>query len=421
MTRNRGIVMVVTLAALAGVLAGVAIFAMNQNDAVRTSGNRNEKRRARLAAEAGIQYALSTLQVVADAPQDPVTLDGDWATLGGDGGDSFIVGNESFRIQIVDNSARLDLNTISEQTLTNLPLTQEQIDSFLDWREPGTTSARTEGGKDEYYNNLTKPYNTRLGKIQTLNEVLQIKGWSPATLYDIQSNTVNTGRTNNGTQQSPLIDMVSVDTFSGTYNPEGDGKANINQAQLNAQQLAQNAQVTQAIAQTIIDNRNAQPNGQYARLSQVLLLPGIQGNQQTLRSVLDRMTTSSATRIEGLVNINTASAETLSMISGITEDLANQIVDSRPTDGYRMLSDILTVSNDPNFLAAVADNLTVNTQSFVVRVVGKAGRMTVALEAIVTINQSVPTVLRVEESSFSDMPTRWSWADQANETTLLEK
>ena len=412
-------VLVVVLAALAGVMTGVAIYAMNQNDAVKTSVNRNERRRARLAAEAGIQYALTTMQTVADAPQDPVTTDGDWAKLGTTGGDTFVVGNESFRLQIVDNSGRLDLNTITEQQLDNLPLTQEQIDSFLDWREAGS-SPRQEGGKDEYYNSLTKPYNTREGRIETVTEVLQIKGWTPDTLYNVQTNTVSVGRTNNNTAVSPIFDLVSLDCFSGAFTPEGNSKRNINQANLTAQQLSQATNVSIQAATAIINARNQQPNRQFARLSQVLLVPGINGNQQNIRNVLDRMTISGATRIEGRININTATAEVLGNMPGITEDLANQIVDSRPTDGYKQLSDVLTVSSDIAFLTSAADGLTTTSQSFRVRVVGKAGSSTVALEAIVTINNSIPTVIRIEESNLANMPDRWGWSADGNTTTLLE-
>ena len=420
MMRNRGLVMVVVLAALAGVMAGVAIYSMNQNDSVKTTINRSEQRRARLAAEAGVQYALASLQAIADAPQSPVTTDGDWAKLGSVGADSFILGSESFRVEILDNSARLDLNTITEQQLDNLPLTQEQIDSFLDWREAGS-NPRTDGGKDEYYNALAKPYNTREGRLQTVSELLQIKGWTPDVLYNVQTNVVNTGRTTNtNTPQVPIFDLVSLDCFSGAYNPEGNGKANLNNAALTAQQLAQNAQIPIQSATTIINSRNAQPNRQFVRLSQVLTLPGIAGNQAVLRSLLDRMTISPAIRVEGHININTATADVLSVIPGITQDIANQIVDSRPTNGYQLLSEILTVSGDTAFLSAAADLLTVTSQSFRVRVVGKAGASTVALEAIVTINNTIPTVTRIEQSNFSNMPERWSWASEANQTTLLE-
>ncbi len=418
--RKRGVVLVVVLAVLAGVLAGVAIYSMNQTDAVNTTINRTQQRRARLAAEAGIQFAMESIQTLTDTPQDPVTLDGDWAKLGNNGADYYTIGNESFRVQIVDNSGFLDINTITEQTLNNLPLTQEQIDSFLDWRETGS-NARTDGGKDEYYNNLAKPYNTREGQFQTVSELMQVKGWTPDTLYNVQTNTVNTGRTNNNQAQLPLIDLFGLNCYSATYNPDGNGKVNVNNAGLTAQNLAQNAQITQQAATAIIAARATQPNQRFARLSQVLAVNGVAGNQQNIRNVLDRMTISASTRIEGLININTTQAETLSYLPGVTEDIANQIVDSRPTDGYRQLSDVMSVSGDSAFLAAVADNMTVNTQSFRVRTVGKAGNMTVCLEAIVAISNNVPSIVRVEECAFADMPARWGWDEETNENTLLEK
>ena len=194
----------------------------------------------------------------------------------------------------------------------------------------------------------------------------------------------------------------------------------MNQPTLTAQQLSTNAQVSIQVATAILAARNARPNRTFAQLSQVLTVQGVNGNQAVIRSVLDRMCISGATRIEGLVNINTATAETLSYINGITEDIANQIVDSRPSNGYTNLSDILTVSGANSFITAAADNLTVNTQSFTIRVVGKAGRTTVSLEALVGFANKVPTILKVEESSFSNMTDRWSWADSANDTTLLE-
>ena len=409
----------VVLAALAGVMAGVAIYAMNENDAVRTSINRSEHRRARLAAEAGIQYALTAIQTVADSPQNPVTTADDWALLGNTGADTFIVGNESFRVQILDNSGRLDLNTITEATLDNMPLTQEQIDSFLDWREAGGT-ARPEGGKDEYYNGLTKPYNTREGRILTVSELLQIKGWTPDVLYNVQSNTVTVGKTNNNTPVSPISELVSLNCYSGLYDPQGNGKRNINAATLTAQQLQQSAQIPAQVATAIINARNLQPNRQFARLSQVLNVQGIVGNQQNIRNVLDRMSISTTTNIEGKVNINTATAEVLADLPGVTEDIANQIVDSRPTDGYKQLSDVLSVSQDRTFLATVADILNVNSQSFRVRVIGKAGTSTVGLEAIVTIVQTIPTVVMIEESSLGNLPDRWGWTSDGNTTTLLE-
>jgi hypothetical protein len=81
---------------------------------------------------------------------------------------------------------------------------------------------------------------------------------------------------------------------------------------------------------------------------------------------------------------------------------------------------LLTVSGDSAFVGAVADSLCVNSQSFLIRIIGKAGRMTVAIQALVTISDSVPTITRIEDAPFPDMASRWNWQEPATETTLLE-
>lgn len=415
--RRRGLVMVVTLAAIAGVVMGVAIFAQNQNNAVQMTINRNELRRARVAALAGVQYALTSIQTISETPQDPVTADDDWAQLGQTGAEEFILGSESFRVQIVDNSTFIDLNTVTEAQLNNLNLTQQQIDSLLDWREAGNTQ-RTEGAKDEFYNGLARPYNAHLNRFQSVNEIFDVQGFTPADVFNTNQNTFST--VNNALSDTPLYNLLGIDCYSSAFNPEGNGKANINLNTLTAQQLAQNAQIPQQNAQTIIQQRNAQPNQRYARLSQVLALQGFQNNQNLIRSVLDRMTTSATERVEGLINVNTATSPILQTIPGVTQDIADQIVNNRPAEGYRQLSELLSVSSDPQFVNAIADNLCVNSQSFLIRVIGKAGRMKVALQALVTINNAVPTITRIEDAPFPDMDIRWTWADATTQTTLLE-
>jgi DNA uptake protein ComE-like DNA-binding protein len=248
--------------------------------------------------------------------------------------------------------------------------------------------------------------------------LLNVKGFNPQTLFQVNTNTISTSA--NAVTDIPLYDLIGLDCFSTASNPEGDGKANINLPTLTAQQLAQNAQIPQANAQTIIQQRGLQPNQQFPNLSTVINLPGFQNNQTLIRSVLDRMTTSATERVEGRINVNTATIQVLQTIPGISQDLAEQIVSNRPSGGYRLLSELLTVSGDSAFVGAVADSLCVNSQSFLIRIVGKAGRMTVAIQALVTISDSVPTITRIEDAPFPDMASRWNWQEPATETTLLE-
>lgn len=172
--RQRGAIFVVTLAILAGLTAIVASVALSQRFVIKAEAHSLEEQRARVAAEAGIQRAVETLCDAGSsgstaAPTAGVnsgsnvnsgsatTLQDDWAMLGSTGSDRFQLKDSSFRLQILDASSLVNLNTATQQQLQNLPLTTEQIDSLLDWVSAGE-NARSDGGKDSYYNALSTPY-----------------------------------------------------------------------------------------------------------------------------------------------------------------------------------------------------------------------------------------------------------------------
>ena len=415
-----------TLFFLVSIIATMVVFSLSQKSVLIRDMERLESRRARIAAEAGIQRGLAELQAVADAPQTPVLLQDAWATLGNKGADNFKIGNATFRMQIVDNSGRFDLNLLTQAQMLNLPLTQEQIDSLLDWREAGQT-VRTEGGKDQYYNDLTNPYNPRLGLLQSMDELLLVKGFTLPALYDTPTTTQNSlgvafaNPNLNLTTPLPIVDMVTLDTYSPNTAPDGNGKVNLNLPTLTAPQLVQRiAGLTLPIATTIIAQRAVQPGGQFARLSQVIQLPGISANQTVLRALLDGATITPQTRLQGKINVNTAAEGVLAAIDGIGSDLAKSIVDRQSGTGYTQLSDLLTISSTPQFVAAVADNFTVQSQSFEIRSIGKVGSTQVILQATVVIENGQIKIRRVQEAPFLDMPTRWAWDDPTNDVVLQE-
>ncbi len=418
MKRQRGVSFIIALAAVALVVTVVAVYAQNQTVAFKSVVARNETRRAEAAAMAGIQRALADIQAVADATDQPVTLEDDWALLGSNGAEEFMLGNDSFRIQIIDNAAKIDLNTVTEQQLENMNLTQEQIDSFLDWRTAGTSN-RAEGAKDDYYNGLAKPYNAHENQLQSVYELLDIKGFTPQNVfYPVDSSSSTTGST--AVSDLALIELVTTLNYSASTTPEGDGRLNVNNPQLNAQNFAQQAQIPIQNAQQIIALRGAQPNGQYTALSQVLAVPGIANNQAVVRNVLDRMSVAPGEQLVGKININTAPAAILETIPGISQDIATQIADNRPTGGYTQLSELLSIASDQAFAGAVADTLNVNSQCFQVRVLGKSGTAEYGIDALIQIDQGVPKVIRIERPPYADLAAQWLWDEATTQTTLLE-
>lgn len=407
---QRGGVFVIALAILAGLVAVVVSVAATQRAAYHAATNRIEARRAEIAAFSGLQRALAEF-----GTQDAniATLQDAWAVLSTLGLERFVVGRDDFRLEIVDGSAFLNLNTINEDQLRNMPMTTEQIDSILDWRS-ANQDPRPEGAKDEFYNNLAEPYNTKLGNFDSVDELLLVRGFTPSALYEVQTDVVNTSTISSGsTQQQPVLaEILTTDSQSSNTTSTGQTKLNINSNTVNVGTLIQRG-FTPQLAVALTQRRP------YGTLGQVLQVPGV--NQQNAALILDNLTLTGGQQQSGKVNVNTASEVVLAAIPGIQADMAAAIV-ARQQTPLTSLSELLSI---PGFtlqvLQQTADAFTVSSQTFIVRIEGRAGRARCLLEATIGIVEGTPRVLKVRRPPFADMPARWGWdADPINDVIITE-
>ena len=425
MRRQRGVVLVIALAILAGLIFLVASIAASQRIALRAEANRINARKARVAAEAGVQRALAAL---ADTVQDTTnatqggtasgtvvqgqaqTQTDEWYTLGNAGAEKFIVGGGSFRMQILDAGGFVNLNVAPEAELNNLPLTVEQVAAILDWRDAEPT-ARAQGAKDDYYNGLEKPYNAKLRRFDSVDELLDVRYFTPADLWQINSNTTGSTALPNlaDGRQPTLADLVTTDSFAPQLAPGGGPLVNVN-TQGSAGRL-QGVGMSPQSAEAIQNGGTA-----YADLGAVIARVG----QNDYAAVLDNVTTSAATRVEGKINLNTASEAVLMTLPNFTQDLAQAIVGYQST-GFTKLSDLLQVSgfNDGNNLRQFAGYFTVRSSVFLVRIVGECNGSHIALEGVVDTTSGTPRLIKMHEQPYADMPTRWGWSDETTTETVL--
>ena len=423
--RERGVVLVIALAILAGLIFLVASIAASQRVALRAEGNRVNARKARVAAEAGLQRALAALSGTVQDTTNPTqggavsgtvvqgqaqTQTDEWYTLGNSGDEKFTVGAGSFRIQIVDAGGFVNLNVAPEAELNQLPLNVEQVASILDWRETGA-NPRTQGAKDDFYNALSKPYNAKLRRFDSVDELLDVRYFIPADLWQVNSNTTGSTALPNlaDGRQPTLADLVTTDSFSSQLAPGGGPLVNVN-TQGSAGRLQQAGMSPQG-AEAIQQGGTA-----YADLGAVLARVG----QNDYGPVLDNVTTSAATRVEGKINLNTASESVLMTLPEMTQDLAQAIVQYQST-GFTKLSDLLLVSgfNDGNNLRRFAGYFTVRSSVFLVRVVGECNGSQIALEGVVDTTSGTPRLIKMYEQPYSDMPTRWGWSDETTTETVM--
>jgi len=426
---QRGSVFVLTLIVLAGLVAIVAAVASNQHTVRMAQINRMERQRAHMAAMNGLQRAIATLSLVGQtsgqtsttgasstSSTNATTLQDDWAVLGQTGDENFVVGNTSFRLQVIDSSSFININAATEDQLNHLPLSQDEIAAIIDFRT-ATRDASPLGAKDEYYNNLAEPYNAKLANFETVDELLQVKGFTAKILYEPRTDVQSSypAPEDAAGNQLALAGVLTAYSYAPMTDPQGEARINVNQA-ANAQRIAALNLSPQVMSQLI-----ATPGGppvNFSSLGEVCLRAP---SASDLQIILDNLTTDGASRKLGRININTASQSVLETIPGFTTDVASSIV-SHQTQGFTSLGEIATIPGVTNqVLGQAADYLTASSQTFVVRVIGKAGQTTVPLEATIDVQNGQPKVISIQQPPYNDYISRWGWQDQTTTDTVLKE
>ena len=92
-------------------------------------------------------------------------------------------------IRIMGEAGKVNINWISDATLRKiigqLGLEGEArdvvIDSILDWRDPDDF-IRINGAENDYYQSLKEPYNCKNGNLDSIEELLLVRGVTPRPL-----------------------------------------------------------------------------------------------------------------------------------------------------------------------------------------------------------------------------------------------
>jgi DNA uptake protein ComE-like DNA-binding protein len=400
----------ITLATLVTILGGLAAARRIESKALE---NRLLHARAERVAWSAANRALSIVQVRLDQPGGAFVLTDEWATFGTQGEESFRFGDETVRIEIVDACAFANLNTAPQAQLERLPLTTEQIDALLDWREAGA-AARPEGGKDEYYNSLEQPYNAKLGALDTLEELLLVKGFTGRTLYDLPTEQLRntTTLTMPDGEEAVFAQLVTVYSSSSNQAPDGQQKLNVNNA--SAQAMIGRG-IPAQLAQQIVQRRNQQ--GTFGSINDLLGMPGI--NNQNVRAVLDNLAATAGATVTGRINVNTANAAVLMTLPGMTEDIASGIV-QRAATGFQGLGDLMDVTGiSIANLRPIVDQLTTTTRAWSVRVLATAGARSIAMEFDVRVGASGLLIANSRAIPRLLAMRVWNWIDAETEESNL--
>jgi len=93
-------------------------------------------------------------------------------------------------LRIMSEAGKININTVSEMTLRkiigNLGLEAEArdivVDSILDWID-ADDFRRINGAENDYYQSLKEPYNCKNGNLDSIEELLLVRGVTPELFY----------------------------------------------------------------------------------------------------------------------------------------------------------------------------------------------------------------------------------------------
>jgi len=285
------------------------------------------------------------------------------------------------------DSASSSASSGARGILMNLPgMTEEIADAILDWID-ADDQPRQYGAESEYYSTLNPPYQPKNGPLDTVEELLLVRGVNPWLLFgcDVNRNgridadepsTVNLPGVDNsdGSMNQGWVQYLTL--YSKEKNIKSDGTAKINLNQSDMQKLNTELQTvlspeqaafivayrqygpysgTQTGTTTISANNLDLSKQGSSNISSILDLIGakvqiqLQGQRQPtvyespftntpsdmnayLPILLDNTAVNTAKEIVGRVNINQAPKAVLMCIPSITEDIADEIIARRTMD-----------------------------------------------------------------------------------------
>lgn len=337
-----GSVLIIVLWVTFGLVSMAIYFAHSMNLEMRTAANRVAAVEAEQVANGAARYAallLSTMETNGVLP-DPSRYASEEGLVGS--GAFWFLGRGQERDRattpvygLVDEAARLNVNTATREMLESLPaMTTELAGAIIDWRDADSDPTDS-GAEDEVYQRLNPPRRAKNGRFETLEELRLVQGATPWVLFgeDANLNGILDPNENDGDLSPPIddrdgqldagiLEYLTVYSRESAYRTNGEPKLNVAQPQA-AQQLGE------YLVEKLGQDRAGQVRQRLVgapparSLLEFYLRSGLTASE--FASVQFDLTTST-NALEGLVNVNTASETVLACIPGIGIEKAPSLV-----------------------------------------------------------------------------------------------
>jgi DNA uptake protein ComE-like DNA-binding protein len=295
------------------------------------------------------------------------------------------------RYGVENESARLNVNAVSiwdaksagtgRTVLMNLPgMTEEIADSILDWLDADDT-ARDFGAESNEYSAMSPAYAPKNGPIDSVEELLLVRGVTPALLFGLDTNrngmvdpgeqngtlpqdvdnsdgsfnrgwsaylTVNSLEANTNRERKPRINVNSNDleqlyndmtgvidaawaTFIVAYRQNGAASGNSTNALPATARAINFSNTGNTQINTMLDLIGINVSVTFPGDTQATLISSpFQSDTSSMNSYLpqlmDNLTVFTGTTVAGRINVNQAPRTVLMCVPGMTKELVDKII-----------------------------------------------------------------------------------------------
>jgi DNA uptake protein ComE-like DNA-binding protein len=281
---------------------------------------------------------------------------------------------------VSDEESRLNINTASMQQFTNLNgMTVDIAKAIVDWRSAPNNSNNNNGGdpnaptgvgaNEDYYMGLQPPYQPRHGPLQTVRELLLVRGVTRDLLFgnDKHQNGLlppagdgeddSLSGDQNSDTDAGWAELFTVASTEKNVSAGGQDRVNVQSADENA--LTGVKGISSTMARAIVSYRG---QNQFQSIANLLDVTSQQnqgqnsgnqnanggsqsGNQNSgsgnkvitqddFLQFADDVTTADGQDLSGMININTAGRDVLMCLPGVDRNLAQAIISYRQSSGF---------------------------------------------------------------------------------------
>ena len=420
-TSARGTVLIVVIWVVMILASLVIVFAHGIRVEAMAVSNNIAQVKAEAAANAAVSYAFAMLAAQEDESQVSYESDPYEAVQVGDGYFWILKPNLSdhrnYEFGLVDEGGKINLNEASLETMLKLPeMTSELANSILDWRDENeeVTSGGAEG---EYYLLLSEPYQCKNAPLETVEEVLLIKGGELKLLYgeDANRNGILDWNENDGNNSPPddnsngrldpgFFNYVTIHSYEMNVGSQGQERINVNRGQ-NRSSLAKllEEEFGQNKALQILTNIPTAPIP-YENIIQFFYVSGMEYDD--FSKVIDRLTVDGQQRITGRINVNNAPEEVLRCLPGLEQSDVDDLIQERDKTGTNR-DNILWVTNvlTPEKAQGIGSYITTKSLQYSADIVAASddGRAFCRYYVVIDTAGQTPTVIYKQ----SLHPTGW--------------